>query len=143
VTFVLPQGVIPVPTNPGNPSVNVSGSSGNWTAKVYTPNVGQWKITVTAKVTYKLKNSVTDKYIYNADGSIKTQEFTGTENCTFKATTANFQIKLVSSDDFPGHSELTFGLGEDGEIQAWSIDGQTKYQIIESSATPVNVISSV
>jgi hypothetical protein len=93
------------------------------------------------KSVYKLKNSVTDKYIYNADGSIKTQEFTGTGNCTFKATNADFQIKLISSDDFPGHSELIFGLGENGEIQAWSIDGQTQYTVVSSSATPTNIIT--
>jgi hypothetical protein len=92
------------------------------------------------KSVYKLKNSVTDKYIYNADGSIKTQEFTGTGNCTFKATNANFQIKLVSSDDFPGHSELIFGLGEAGEIQAWSIDGQTQYTVVSSNAIPTAIV---
>ncbi|MDR2172483.1 MAG: hypothetical protein LBP59_20270 [Planctomycetaceae bacterium] len=142
VAFVPPQGVIPAPTNPGNPSVNISGSGGNWTAKVYTPNAGQWKITFTVKSVYKLKNSITDQYIYNADGSIKTQEFTGTGNCTFKATNADFQIKLVSSDDFPGHSKLIFGLGENGEIQAWSIDGTTQYTVDSSSATPSDVMTA-
>jgi hypothetical protein len=114
VAFVPPQGVIPAPTNPGNPSVNVSGSSGNWTAKVYTPNAGQWKITFTVKSVYKLKNSVTDKYIYNADGSIKTQEFTGTGNCRFKSTLNNFRIVLLPDDNFSGRSLSALGVGETG-----------------------------
>jgi hypothetical protein len=115
VAFVPPQGVIPVPTNPGNPSVNVSGSGGNWTAKVYTPNAGQWKIIFTVKSVYKLKNSVTNKYIYNADGSIKTQEFTGTESCTFKATNAQFKMEIKPEDDFIGNRS-SLGIGEPAEV---------------------------
>jgi hypothetical protein len=144
VTFVppvLPQNM-PVPTNPGDPSVNFSGSNGTWTAKIHSPNEGQWKITFTVKVVYKLKNSITDEYIYNSNRSIKTQEFTGTNFCTLKSTKVNFQIKLIPSDAFPGHEDLTFGIGEKGTIEAWSINGQIKYKIVGSEAMPNDVIST-
>jgi hypothetical protein len=142
--FIPPQDVTPVPNDPGTLLVSdytAPSPTGSWLVKMFSSNMGQWKITFTATVTYKLKNSVTDEYLHNDDGSIKTQTFTGTGSCTFKATTASFQIKLVSSDDFPGHDELTFGLGETGEIQAWSIDGKTKYQVVESSVTPSDIIN--
>jgi hypothetical protein len=66
------------------------------------------------KSVYKLKNSVTDKYIYNADGSIKTQEFTGTGNCRFKSTLNNFRIVLLPDDNFSGRSLSALGVGETG-----------------------------
>jgi hypothetical protein len=113
--FVPPQGIIPVPTNPGDPSVNTSGSGGNWTAKVQSPNAGQWEITFTVKVVYKLKNSITDKYIYNPDGTVKTQEFTGTGSCTFKSTNATFKIEIKPSDDFIGNRS-NLGIGEPAKV---------------------------
>jgi hypothetical protein len=119
--FLSSEGIIPSPNDPGNPSVNISGSNGNWTAKVYStntgqwqPNLGQWKITFTVKVVYKLKNSITDEYIYNSDGSIKTQEFTGTGNCRFKSTLGNFRIVLLPDDNFNGRSLSALGVCETG-----------------------------
>jgi hypothetical protein len=135
VTFLPPQGIIPVPTNPGDPSVNISGSGGNWIAKVHTPNVGQWKITFTAKVVYKLKNSVTNKYIYNPDGTVKTQEFTGTGNCRFKSTLGNFRIVLLPDDNFSGRSLSSLGVGETGTGGS-SPDNSGKIYVEPIGSTP-------
>jgi hypothetical protein len=143
--FIPPQGVTPAPNDPGTllaTNYTALSPTGIWLVKAISANAGQWKITFTATVTYELKDSVKDEYLHNDDGSIKTQTFTGTGSCTFKATTLDFQIKLVSSDNFPGHSELTFGLGEDGEIQVWSIDGKTQYTVVSSSATPTDVMTA-
>jgi hypothetical protein len=37
---------------------------------------------------------------------------------------------------------LTFGLGEKGTIEVWSIDDTTQYTVISSSATPTDVMTA-
>lgn len=81
VSCVEPSWSITSTTNP--PTISIpSGTSASRTVKVYSSNPGEWQITFTAKVTYKLKNH--GEYLYQ-NGSVQTVSFSGTGSGTFKA----------------------------------------------------------
>ena len=113
--FLPPHGVTPIPPNPGNPSVSLSGSEWSRTAKVHSQVAGEWRITFAVKVTYTLKDANGDDLL-DQNGDPQTVTFPGTASCRFKATTGNFRIILVPDDNFTGRSLSALGVGETGSI---------------------------
>ncbi len=127
ITYIPPDGAAPMPsnpTNPGTPSVSVSGSDGHWQAKVHSRYAGKWKLefTVTAKVRFRETES--GDYVRNEDGSIFELKIEGSGNCTFKATDSGFEIVLIPDDNFDGRSLTSVGVGETGTIKVLPI-GET------------------
>jgi len=114
IVFLPPKDVDPVPEDPGTLSVSISGDDGDWTTKVHSSAAGEWKITFTATVTYKLWDTVTDDYARDDKGNILTVPFSGEGTCRFKATGGNFRIVLLPDDNFQGRSLSTLGVGETG-----------------------------
>jgi hypothetical protein len=135
VTFVPPVGVQPVPQNPGNPSVSPS-SPGSLTYKVSSPNAGQWKLQFKLTVTF----DVLDKKTGSKKPNEKFGPYEGVSECTFKSTAGNFKIKLIPDDNFPGHSNSTFGIGESGFIEAWSFDEKIKYSVVSGVSTMPDIV---
>jgi hypothetical protein len=91
VTFVPPVGVQPVPQNPGNPSVSISGTK-PWVAKVSSPNAGQWKLQFKITVTY----DVLDKKTGSKKPNEKFGPYESTGECTFIATSKPWKVTITS-----------------------------------------------
>ncbi|MDR1369066.1 MAG: hypothetical protein LBJ72_02895 [Dysgonamonadaceae bacterium] len=144
-TFIPPLGVVLPPPNPGNPNVSITTGAGNstnsWSAKVSSPNAGQWNLKFKVSVTYDIWDNIANKKKTDASGKVLTfGPYTAATECTFKATTGQFKIKMISSDDFPGHATYDFGLGESGTVEAWSFDNSKQYTIDSSNAQPEGVM---
>jgi hypothetical protein len=141
-TFVPPLGIIPQPPNPGNPNVSITtGTDSSWTAKVSSPNAGQWVLKFKVSVTYDQWDKIANKKKTDASGKVLTfGPYSADVSCTFVATEGKFKIKMISTDDFPGHATYDFGLGEWGKIEAWSFDNTKKYTIDSVDAQPADVI---
>ena len=125
ITFRPPQGVTPVPTNPGDPTIEIEGIgpfsmvNGSWEAYVYSPNAGTWEIIFEVTVTYDVWDKIEDKQKFKDDG--KPEKFTcsGVSNpVRFKATAGNFRIVLQPDDNFAGRSLSSLGVGETGSGSA-------------------------
>ena len=104
------------------PTVLVTGPTGNWTAKVYSPYVGQWEIIFTAEVTYSLWDIAAAEYLRDENNKIRTVTFSNLSACTFKATTSKFKIVIEPDVQFPNRSVHSVGLTERGTIRIKSID---------------------
>jgi len=105
-----------IPTDP------VAGATGSWTAKVHSPDVGQWEITFTAEVTYNLWDIAAGSYLRDANNKIETVTFSGEGCCRFKATDGNFKIVLTPADNFAKRSRYRLGVGEVATISVEPID---------------------
>jgi len=111
--FLPPQGVVPVPTEPQNAlTVSISGGNGDWTAKVHSSAAGEWKITFTAEVTYKLWDTTTDDYARDDKGTILTAPFSGEGTCTFKATESKFKVVVEPDIQLTNKIRHNVGLTE-------------------------------
>jgi len=113
--FLPPKDVDPVPEDPGTLSVSISGDDGDWTAKVHSSAAGEWKITFTAEVTYKLWDTTTDNYARNDKGNILTVPFSGTGTCTFKAAESICVFYLGGEDGYLAEKEEAYTIHSYGD----------------------------
>jgi len=124
---------VPIPRLPSISLVD-GNESGTWTAKVHAVEAGEWKITFTATVTYKLWDTTTDDYARDDKGDILTASFNGEGTCRFKATNGKFRIILTPHDNFAGRSLYRLGVGETATISVEAIDPPDGTAVIASNS---------